>query len=86
MVQKRTIREYLGPPTVSTITLGIPEHILHIFTKHFQTSPIVLTQLAPGMISAATTNVHIPTTVDVARQVSQITNDNVVEVCSAQWL
>jgi len=71
---------------VSTVTSGVLDRVLHILTKHasgtfklaFLASLafMALTQLAPGTISASTTIISVPTTVQVARQVSQINNDN----------
>ena len=78
---------------VSTVTSGMLDRILHIFTTHASgtfklaflasLTLVALTQLAPGTISAATTNVRVPTTVNVARQVSQITNGNVGQILTS---
>ena len=67
---------------VSTINSGIPDRISHIFTKHasgtfklaFLTSLtlMILTHLAPGTISV--TAINDPILVDVARQLSQVTD------------
>jgi len=71
---------------VSTVTSGVLDRIFHIMTKHasgtfklaFLASLafMALTQLAPGTINASTTIISVPTTVPVARQVSQIDNNN----------
>lgn len=69
---------------VSTVTSGFLDRIFHVVSKHSSgtfklaflasLSFMALTQLAPGTISAATTFVDIPITVDVGRQISQITS------------
>jgi len=79
---------------VSTVTSGALDRILYIFTKHasetfklaFLASLafMALTRLAPGTISAATTIIPVSTTVQVARQVTQISESNFQQFITTQ--
>jgi len=72
---------------VSTINSGWLERISHCISKHASStfrlaflaslSLMALAPLAPGTISVSTTPIFVPTTVQVARQVSQIDNSNI---------
>ena len=71
---------------VSTIKSGWIDRTSHSISKHASRafrlaflaslSLIVLGQLAPGTINVSTTIISVPTTVQIARQVSQINDDN----------
>ena len=82
--------ERIAPGTtdgVSTIDSGWLDRISHCLSKHASSTfriaflaslaLIALGPLAPGTISVSTTTISVPTTVPVARQVSQINDGNV---------
>jgi len=81
--------EHIVPRTadgVSTIDSGLLDRILHCLSKHASSTfrlaflaslaLMVLGQLAPGTISVSTTTISVPTTVQIARQVSQLLPSN----------
>ena len=71
---------------VSTINSGLFDRTSHSISKDASSTfrlaflaslfLVVLGQLAPGTISVSTTIISVPTTVQIARQVSQINDDN----------
>jgi len=81
--------EHMVPGTtdkVSTINSGLLDRTLHCLSEHASSTfrlaflaslaLMVLAPLAPGTISVSTTLISVPTTVQVAKQVSQINNSN----------